>query len=58
LADVLIKVAGETNPPMHLFLGSDAYDMANRQIAVVQKDLENWKSSSVSTDFENAKAVA
>lgn len=51
LADVLIKVAGEANPPLHLFLGSDAYDMANRQIAEVRKDLENWKSLSVSTDF-------
>ena len=57
LADVLIKVAAEANPPLHLFLGSDAYDMANRQIAEVRKDLENWKSLTVSTDFESAKAA-
>lgn len=57
LADALIKVASEKNPPLHLFLGSDSYEMANRKIAEVQKDLESWKSLSVSTDFESAKAA-
>ena len=57
LADALIKVAAEKNPPLHLFLGSDSYEMANRKIAEVQKDLETWKSITVSTEFESAKAV-
>ncbi len=56
-ADVLIKIAMDANPPLHLFLGSDAYQLANDKIAEVQKDLENWKSLTVSTNFENAKAV-
>ncbi|MDQ3712893.1 MAG: oxidoreductase [Acidobacteriota bacterium] len=57
LADVLIKIASEANPPLHLFLGSDAYNSANAKIAAVQGDLENWKSLTISTDFENAKTA-
>ena len=57
LADALIKIAAEKNPPLHLFLGSDSYEMANRKITEVQTDLETWKSLTVSTEFENAQAV-
>jgi len=57
LAEVLIKIDREANPPLHLFLGSDAYALANRKISEVQKDLENWKSLTVATDFEIAKAA-
>lgn len=56
-AAVLIKVATDANPPLHLFLGIDAYNLANAKISEVQKDLENWKSLATSTDFENAKAA-
>jgi hypothetical protein len=34
----MIKIAGEANPPLHLFLGSDAYQMAKAKIADVQFD--------------------
>jgi NAD(P)-dependent dehydrogenase (short-subunit alcohol dehydrogenase family) len=51
LADALIKISQEENPPLHLFLGQDAYDMANQKITSVQADLEEWKSVSVSTGF-------
>lgn len=56
-AEVLIKVAAEANPPLHLFLGSDAFNLANAKIADVQNDLATWKSTTVSTDFETAKAA-
>ena len=56
-AEVLIKIAAETNPPLHLFLGQDAYEMANAKIAEVQKDMQNWQSTATATDFENAQAV-
>jgi len=56
-AAALIKIATDANPPLHLFLGSDAYNLANQKISEVQKDLENWKSLTTSTDFENAKAA-
>ncbi|MBF4494653.1 SDR family NAD(P)-dependent oxidoreductase [Flavobacterium sp. MR2016-29] len=51
LANALIKMSHEENPPLHLFLGEDAYNMANQKIASVQKQLEEWKSVSVSTGF-------
>ncbi|MBS7233902.1 SDR family NAD(P)-dependent oxidoreductase [Flavobacterium psychroterrae] len=51
LANALIKMSTEENPALHLFLGQDAYDMANLKIENVQKELENWKEVSVSTGF-------
>ena len=51
LAEALIKVSQDNNPPLHLFLGEDAYNMANQKIASVQGELEQWKSVSVSTGF-------
>lgn len=51
LAIALIKMSEEESPALHLFLGQDAYDMANQKIDNVQKDLENWKAVSVSTSF-------
>lgn len=38
LADALIKMSQEENPALHLFLGQDAYDMANQKIESVQGD--------------------
>ncbi|MCP2028742.1 NAD(P)-dependent dehydrogenase (short-subunit alcohol dehydrogenase family) [Flavobacterium sp. HSC-32F16] len=51
LAEALIKASQDQNPPLHLFLGEDAYNMANQKIASVQKELEGWKSVSISTGF-------
>lgn len=51
LAEALIKAAEDQNPPLHLFLGEDAYNMANQKIMSVQDELKKWKSVSVSTGF-------
>lgn len=51
-AQVLIQIATDANPPLHLFLGSDAYEVANAKIAEVQRDLENWKALATATDFD------
>jgi NAD(P)-dependent dehydrogenase (short-subunit alcohol dehydrogenase family) len=50
-ADVMIEVASAPNPPVHLFLGSDAYKLAYDKIEAVKTDLENWKTQTTSTDF-------
>jgi NAD(P)-dependent dehydrogenase (short-subunit alcohol dehydrogenase family) len=47
----IIDITAEKNPPLHLFLGEDAYDMAQTKIAAVQKELEHWKKVTVSTGF-------
>lgn len=51
LAEALIKASHDQNPPLHLFLGEDAFNMANQKIASVQKELEEWKEVSISTNF-------
>lgn len=51
LAEALIKVSQDQNPPLHLFLGEDAFNMANQKIASVQGELGQWKEVSVGTNF-------
>lgn len=48
-AEVLIAISKEENPPVHLFLGSDAYDMAYNKIGIVTNEAEQWKSYTLST---------
>lgn len=49
----IINIADEDNPPLHLFLGKDAYQMAYDKIAAVETDLETWKQVTVSTSFND-----
>lgn len=48
---VLIKMANTENPPLHLFLGQDAYNMAYQKMDIVGKDLEAHKLDTLSTGF-------
>ncbi len=48
---VLIDLAKEENPPLHLFLGADAYETADAKIKSVQKDMNDWKNLATSTGF-------
>lgn len=50
-AAVLIEIAEQNERPLHLFLGQDAYDMANAKIEAVQKDLAQTKELTTSTGF-------
>lgn len=50
-AQALISVAESDSRPLHLFLGTDAYNMAKTKIEAVQKDLEANETISKSTDF-------
>ncbi|HEY8955694.1 oxidoreductase [Chitinophaga sp.] len=45
----IIDVAAEENPPLHLFLGEDAYNLAYQKIAAIEADLEQWKEVTVGT---------
>ncbi|GAB4021453.1 SDR family NAD(P)-dependent oxidoreductase [Spirosoma migulaei] len=54
----LIRIASEQNPPLHLFLGQDAYDMAYTKINAVKNELENWKAMTVSTGFDAESVIA
>ncbi|MRS64093.1 oxidoreductase [Larkinella terrae] len=54
----IIQIASEANPPLHLFLGQDAYDLAYGKIDAVKSDLETWKELTVSTGFETERTTA
>ena len=50
-ADVMIEVANQANPALHLFLGADAYKVANDKIDLVKKDMEEFRSLATKTAF-------
>lgn len=52
-AEALIEVAESENPTLHLFLGSDSYNMAQDKLKSLETALENNKALSHSTDFKN-----
>lgn len=47
----IIKAADAPNPPLYLFLGSDAVSMADQKIAQLTAEIDAWRSVSTSTDF-------
>ncbi|MDR6966018.1 NAD(P)-dependent dehydrogenase (short-subunit alcohol dehydrogenase family) [Flavobacterium arsenatis] len=47
----IIKIAEQENPPLHLFLGNDAYEMAKSKISAMETELEEWKLVTISTGF-------
>ena len=49
--EVLIEVAQQNNPALHLFLGADAYEAAKNKIALVQSDLAVYESLATNTSF-------
>lgn len=52
-AQVFIDLAESDDPPVRLYLGSDAYKRASSKIETISSDLEKWKDVSLSTDFAN-----
>jgi NAD(P)-dependent dehydrogenase (short-subunit alcohol dehydrogenase family) len=51
-AAAIIRLANEKNPPLHLFLGQDAYDRASEKLATLKREMEDWKALTVSTGIE------
>jgi NAD(P)-dependent dehydrogenase (short-subunit alcohol dehydrogenase family) len=50
-ADVMIRVAGMQQPPVHLFLGADAYQFADAKIDLVKKDMDALGKWATATGF-------
>ena len=50
LADAVLKLINDQNPPAQLLLGSDAYQLVSDKLTGMQDDIEKWKSLTVSTD--------
>lgn len=52
VAEVLIALANNPNPPVNFFMGSDAYKRANDKISQLSQQIEQWRNLSSSTDFQ------
>ncbi|PWT72235.1 MAG: short-chain dehydrogenase/reductase [Bacteroidetes bacterium] len=50
-AEILMELAEKQQPPMHLYLGEDAYKRASAKLASMTTELEEWKSITISADF-------
>ncbi len=50
-AAAMISIANHPDAPLNLFLGADAYQVAQQKIASVQTDLETWKNLTISTAY-------
>ncbi|MDY0780137.1 SDR family oxidoreductase [Tenacibaculum sp. IB213877] len=50
-AVALIEITKSNTPPIHLFLGSDAYQFAKEKIKIIENELEKNKTLTTSTDF-------
>lgn len=55
-ATAIIGIAGQANPPLHLLLGQDAYDLANAKIKVLTEGMAQWEEVTLSTGFAKAAA--
>ena len=49
---ILIEIAETQEPPLHLYLGQDAYTRASGKLAAMTAELEQWKSTSFSADYK------
>jgi len=50
-AVALIELAAMENPPVHLVLGSDAFNIAGKKLNTLQKEISEFKTLSTSTDY-------
>jgi NAD(P)-dependent dehydrogenase (short-subunit alcohol dehydrogenase family) len=56
-ASAVIRTAGEAEPPLHLLLGQDAYDLATAKLQSLAEETARWKSVTLSTGFEATAAA-
>jgi len=50
-AEIFMRLAESSDPPLHLFLGADAYNRASKKLATMTEELEKWKETTLSADF-------
>lgn len=50
-AIALMELVAMENPPVHLVLGSDAFQMANNKLTALQNEISDYKTLGTSTDY-------
>jgi NAD(P)-dependent dehydrogenase (short-subunit alcohol dehydrogenase family) len=48
---IFMQLAESEQPPLHLYLGQDAYNRALGKLATMNEELEEWKSITISADY-------
>ena len=51
-AEIFMELAESQDPPMHLFLGNDAYNRASGKLTDMAAELEQWKATTIGADFK------
>jgi short-subunit dehydrogenase len=51
-SEILIELAETEKPPLHLYLGQDAYNRVSDKLKTMTTELEKWKETTISGDFE------
>ena len=52
VATLIMQAADVAEPPVHLFVGKIANELAARKVASIKRDLDVWKGLSEATDFD------
>ena len=53
LVKALVAITEDVNPPVHLLMGPDAYQTVVEKRKVDEVEMEAWKATSISTNFDN-----
>ncbi|MCW3116750.1 MAG: short-chain dehydrogenase/reductase [Chitinophagaceae bacterium] len=54
LAAAIIQITEETNPPAHLLMGPDAYEIVSEKFKADMNEIEQWKALTISTDLDES----
>lgn len=52
-AKAIVKAVTSERPPLHLLLGTDAYQAATEHLDTLRQEIETWRDVTCSTDFKN-----
>jgi short-subunit dehydrogenase len=51
-SEILIELAETDKPPLHLYLGQNAYNRVSEKLKVMTAELEQWKATTIAGDFK------
>jgi NAD(P)-dependent dehydrogenase (short-subunit alcohol dehydrogenase family) len=51
-AEIFLALAESEHPPLHLYLGQDAYNRTSAKLTSMTEELEEWKSTTISADYQ------
>jgi short-subunit dehydrogenase len=52
-AEIFMELAELEQPPLHLYLGQDAYNRASVKLSGMVEEIEAWKSTTISADYRS-----